>query len=154
MIHIYTDGACKGNPGIGGYAFRIINSNTIIDRSYGVNIVTTNNRMELMAVISAMRYMFENGSVENTKCTVYSDSTYVTDAFTQNRLQRWVSNKFRKIKNVDLWLQLLEISNYFKVTFIHVPGHSGEINNETVNALASDACGKNGLVIANTRNIK
>lgn len=146
MIEIYTDGACKGNPGPGGYAFKILIPGGItVSRAYGV-LDTTNNRMELNAVITALKTLIDLGHTVNTKCHIYTDSAYVANPFTKDWLTKWVNTNFKGIKNIDLWKQMLELSKYFELEFELVKGHSGVLGNEDVDKMAQNACYKQGLV--------
>jgi ribonuclease HI len=146
MIIIYTDGACKGNPGNGGYAFKIMHPDgTITSRSYGV-LDTTNNRMELNAVITALKSLLDIGYPAGTKCTVYTDSAYVSSPFNKGWLSRWISTNYKGIKNIDLWKNIAELNEYFELLFIPVKGHSGDIHNDEVDKMASDACNNRGLI--------
>ena len=146
MIHIYTDGACKGNPGNGGYAFKIMHTDgTITSRSYGV-FDTTNNRMELNAVITALKSLLDLGYPAGTKCTVYTGSAYVSNPFLKGWLSKWVSINYKGIKNIDLWKNIAELNLYFDLSFIPVKGHSGDEHNEEVDKMASNACNSRGLV--------
>ena len=126
-VEIYTDGACSGNPGRGGYAAILL---------YGAKkkIVaggekeTTNNRMEMRAVIEALGALNQPCEVK-----IYSDSSYVVNAFNEGWLQNWQRTNFNnhKIKNIDLWEQLAERLKPHKYMFIKVKGHSdNEYNNE------------------------
>ena len=128
-VDLYTDGACSGNPGVGGYcAILIYNKVEKIVSGYEEN--TTNNRMELLAVIKGL-------SCLKLKCSVkvYSDSQYVVDAFNQGWIDSWQANGWRtagkkEVKNVDLWKDLLDLTAKHDVTFIKVRGHSdNEYNN-------------------------
>lgn len=128
-IELYTDGACSGNPGLGGYCAILI-YNDIEKVISGSEKDTTNNRMELMAVIKGLKAL-------KIKCNVnvYSDSQYVVDAFNQNWINGWMSNGWKtagkkEVKNVDLWKELVCLTNEHNVTFIKVKGHSdNEYNN-------------------------
>ena len=128
-VDIYTDGACSGNPGIGGYC-AILMYNGAEKVVSGHELETTNNRMELLAVIKGLEALKETCMVN-----VYSDSQYVVDAFLQNWVFSWQQNGWRTagkkaVKNPDLWLRLLELYSIHKVTFIKVKGHSdNEFNN-------------------------
>lgn len=128
-VDLYTDGACSGNPGMGGYcAILMYNGNEKIIS--GLETETTNNRMELMAVIKGLEALKEPCNVN-----VYSDSRYVVDAFNQKWIQGWIANGWKnsnkkEVKNHDLWLKLLEYTKIHSVTFIKVKGHSdNEYNN-------------------------
>ena len=128
-VEIYTDGACSGNPGDGGYCAILI-YNGIEKVISGAEKATTNNRMELLAVISGLKAL-------NEKCNVnlFSDSQYIIDAFNQGWISNWIANNWRtagkkEVKNVDLWKILLELMNIHVVNFIKVKGHSdNEYNN-------------------------
>ena len=128
-IEIYTDGACSGNPGVGGWAAILIYKNKEKEIC-GAEENTTNNRMELVAVIEALKILKE-------KCRVklYSDSAYVVNAINNNWLVLWENNNWRtagktSVANKDLWEQLLELTKKHPTTFIKVKGHSdNELNN-------------------------
>ena len=128
-VDIYTDGACSGNPGVGGYC-AILMYNGAEKVVSGYELETTNNRMELLAVIKGLESLKETCMVN-----VYSDSQYVVDAFLQNWVFSWQQNGWKTagkkaVKNPDLWLRLLELYNVHEVTFIKVKGHSdNEFNN-------------------------
>lgn len=136
-VIIYTDGACSGNPGIGGYGaiLNYLGKEKIIS---GVFEKTTNNRMELFACIQALRLLKEQCEVE-----IYTDSAYVSNAFLLNWISKWVINNFyegtsKEIKNLDLWRELINLTNYHKVVWIKVKGHSDNINNNRCDKLATD----------------
>ena len=128
-VEIYTDGACSGNPGVGGYC-AILLYNGVEKIVSGVNTDTTNNRMELLAVIKGLECLKEKCSV-----TVYSDSQYVVGAFNQGWLDSWVANDWKtadkkEVKNLDLWQRLFTLIKSHQVVFIKVKGHSdNEYNN-------------------------
>lgn len=146
MINIYTDGACKGNPGPGGYAFKIwLEDGTVISRAYGV-LDTTNNRMELNAVITALKTLIDAGHKQGTACTIYTDSNYVYNPFAEKWLDKWINIQFKGIKNVDMWRTVVELREYFDLTFVKVKGHSTDEHNIAVDIMASNACSKRGLV--------
>ena len=128
-VSIYTDGACSGNPGLGGFcAILMYNGNEKVVS--GSEKDTTNNRMELKAVIEGLKAL-------KVKCDVdlYSDSQYVTDAFNQHWIESWKANGWKNsnkkpVKNVDLWEDLLVLTQLHNVNFIKVKGHSdNEYNN-------------------------
>ena len=129
-VDIYTDGACPNNPGDGGYCAILI-YNGIEKVISGNEKDTTNNRMELLAVIKGLEALKE-------KCLVnlYSDSQYVVDAFNQGWILTWVNNNWKtagkkEVKNVDLWMQLLKLYNEHEISFIKVKGHAdNEYNNK------------------------
>lgn len=129
IVDIYTDGACSGNPGMGGYC-AILLYNGVEKVVSGFEEETTNNRMELLAVIRGLECLKE-------KCEVnlYSDSRYVVDAFQQDWITNWQSNGWKtsnkkEVKNIDLWTRLLEFVSMHKINFIKVKGHAdNEYNN-------------------------
>ena len=128
-VDIYTDGACSGNPGVGGYC-AILLYNGVEKIISGYEDDTTNNRMELLAAIKGLESL-------NQPCNVnlYSDSQYLVDAFNQSWITAWINNGWRnsnkkEVKNPDLWKKLLELTAVHQVTFIKVKGHSdNEFNN-------------------------
>lgn len=128
-VDLYTDGACSGNPGVGGYCAILI-YNGVEKEISGYEIETTNNRMELLAVIKGLQCLKEPCIVN-----VYSDSQYVVDAFNQGWINSWQLNGWRtagkkEVKNPDLWKILLELLNIHTVNFIKVKGHAdNEYNN-------------------------
>lgn len=128
-VEIYTDGACSGNPGPGGYCAILI-YNGIEKVISGSELETTNNRMELLAVIKGLEALKEKCHVE-----LYSDSQYVVDAFKQGWIVSWQVNGWRtsnkkEVKNSDLWSKLLEYTNFHEVVFNKVKGHAdNEYNN-------------------------
>ena len=137
-VEIYTDGACTGNPGKGGFgAVLIYNGNEKqISRGYRK---TTNNRMELMAAIEALKLLKEPCNVE-----LYSDSKYLTDAINQKWLASWQKNGWKKsdkkpVLNADLWGEIVRLTDIHNVTFIWVKGHAGHKYNELCDTLAVDA---------------
>ncbi len=137
-IVIYTDGACSGNPGHGGYAAILIygNKKKIIS---GHEDFTTNNRMELKAVIEALKAIKK----KNIPIEIYTDSTYVQKGVNL-WLENWKKRGFKKVKNVDLWIELDKLINSFKhIKFIHVKGHSGNSLNQLVDSLAKKEIRKN-----------
>lgn len=128
-VDIYTDGACSGNPGVGGYcAILIYNGAEKIVSGFSED--TTNNRMELLSVIKGLEAL-----KEKCKVRLYSDSQYVVDAYNKKWIDSWSVNGWRtsgkkEVKNIDLWTSLLELTNYHQVEFIKVKGHSdNEYNN-------------------------
>lgn len=134
-ITIYTDGACSCNPGIGGWAAVLI-YNGVQKEISGYDKSTTNNRMELFAVIQALRCL--NQSCE---CDVCTDSQYISDAFNKDWITTWQRNGWKtsskgEVKNVDLWRALLYETNKHKVTFVKVKGHADVELNERCDALA------------------
>lgn len=128
-VDIYTDGACSGNPGNGGYCAILI-YNGVEKVVSGAEKQTTNNRMELLAVIKGLEAL-------NEKCSVnmYSDSQYVVDAFNKGWITNWIANNWRtsakkEVKNVDLWEILIDLTSKHIVNFVKVKGHAdNEYNN-------------------------
>jgi len=139
-ITIYTDGAARGNPGPGGYGIVLFSGQHRKELSGGYRY-TTNNRMELMAVIVALEALKIDGSV----VTVYTDSRYVADAVTKGWVFNWVAKRFKDKKNPDLWLRFLEIYKKHNVKFIWVKGHNDNPLNERCDQLAVAASMLPGL---------
>jgi ribonuclease HI len=118
-ITIYTDGAASGNPGPGGYGTVLISGKHRLEKSEGFKL-TTNNRMELLAVITGL----ESLKIPGSKVVIYTDSKYVTDAVEKGWVFQWESKAFRKKKNPDLWIRLLKIYRKHNVRFVWIKGHS------------------------------
>ena len=139
-VLVYTDGGAIGNPGPGGYGIVIRDGNDIVERSQGYRR-TTNNRMEVMAVLAALHATADAGSVRDT--IVYSDSRYVVDAIEKGWATRWESQGWKtkggRAKNVDLWAHLLKLLAERKVEFRWVKGHSGHPENERCDELVQEA---------------
>jgi ribonuclease HI len=133
-VTIYTDGSAKGNPGNGGYGAVLLAGSHKKELSKGF-INTTNNRMELLAVIVALEVLKNPG----TDVTVYSDSKYVVDSVEKKWVFNWVKTNFKDKKNVDLWKRFLLIYPKHKVKFIWVKGHAGNLYNERCDVLAVSA---------------
>ena len=150
-VTMYTDGAARGNPdGPGGYGVVLHyrdKSGTLHEKELsGGYKKTTNNRMELLAVIRGLEAL-------NRPCqvTVYSDSKYVVDAFNQNWIGGWVKRGWKKsdkkpVKNVDMWKRLLEVMQPHEVRFVWVKGHDGHPQNERCDTLATTAADGSGLL--------
>ena len=145
-VEIYTDGACSGNPGVGGWAAILIYKN-IEKEIYGSEEETTNNRMELTAVIEGLKLLKEKCNV-----TIYSDSAYVVNAINNNWLEGWVNNNWKKsskesVANIDLWQQLILLLKKHPSTFVKVKGHSDNKYNNMCDKLAVSAIQnfKNGI---------
>ena len=133
-VVIYTDGAAKGNPGKGGYGIVLISGKHRKELSCGYQL-TTNNRMELLAVIVALEALT---NIPET-AIVYSDSKYVVDAVEKKWVFGWETKNFSKKKNPDLWIRFLKIYRKHNVTFSWVKGHANNIENERCDALAVNA---------------
>ncbi len=151
QVQIYTDGAARGNPdGPGGYGTVLEYVDTkgqlhTKELSQGYK-KTTNNRMELMAVIAGLEAL-------NRPCwvTVYSDSKYVVDAFNQRWIDGWIKKGWKRgknepVKNIDLWKRLLKVKEPHAVTFCWVKGHDGHPQNERCDALATSAADGDALI--------
>ena len=141
-IIIYTDGAAKGNPGNGGYGIVMMSGGHRKELSQGFKL-TTNNRMELLAVIIAL----EEIKKENSEIILYSDSKYVVDAVVKNWVFGWEKKNFNKKKNPDLWMRFLKIYRKHKVTFVWIKGHADNKENERCDALAVEAAESSNLQI-------
>lgn len=133
-IQIYTDGAARGNPGPGGYGAVLLSGVHRKELSDGFKM-TTNNRMELLAVIVGLEALKYDGC----NVTVYSDSEYVVNAVTKGWVFGWEQKRFKDKKNPDLWLRFLKIYRKHKVSFIWVKGHAGNPLNERCDQLATAA---------------
>lgn len=143
-VHIYTDGACSGNPGKGGYGIVM----EWIGKSYQKEFSegyrkTTNNRMELLAVIVAL----EKLKSKNLDVTVFSDSKYVVDSVEKKWLVDWKKKGFKDRKNTDLWKRFLKVYKEHKVRFEWVKGHNDHPQNERCDQLAVNASQKENLLI-------
>ena len=135
LIKIYTDGACSGNPGPGGWGVFIENSGNVTELS-GRDENTTNNRMELKAVIEALKFF-----TINSKLTIHTDSKYVMDGASR-WIINWKKNKWKTaqkkdVKNKDLWIELDNLLNYHDVSWVWVKGHDGIYGNERADYLAT-----------------
>ena len=149
-VTLYTDGSARGNPeGPGGYGAvlqYIDRTGTLHEREYSAGYKkTTNNRMELMAVIVGLEALTKPCEVE-----VISDSKYVTDAFNKNWIDGWLKKNWKgasgPVKNVDLWKRLLKAKAPHQVTFTWVKGHSGHPENERCDMLATGAADGSDLL--------
>ena len=140
MLKIWTDGSCLGNPGPGGWAFVATDDKNVAERCGGEKD-TTNNRMELMAVIRALTAAHRHKSVE-----IHTDSQYVKNGM-QTWMKNWKKNNWRTadkkpVKNQDLWQQLDELAQTTKIHWVWVRGHNGEEFNERCDELARGAAEK------------
>ena len=141
-IELYTDGACSGNPGPGGWG-AILRYNSNEKKLSGFESQTTNNRMELTAAIEGLSALKEPCNVRLT-----SDSKYLTDAINKGWIYNWQKNNWRKsnrdaVLNIDLWERLLPLLKKHKVTFIWVKGHAGHPENEECDRMAVEQIEKN-----------
>lgn len=137
-VVIYTDGACKGNPGLGGYA-AILSYQGVEKEISGVALATTNNRMELSAVIEALKALKRPCNV-----IIYTDSQYVQKGMTE-WISSWKKRAWSKVKNADLWQELDQIAQIHCIKWEWVRGHNGNIMNERADQLAN-------IAIANYQN--
>ncbi|MFD0793821.1 ribonuclease HI [Mucilaginibacter litoreus] len=142
MIEIFTDGASSGNPGPGGYGVILRAGKHYKELSEGFR-KTTNNRMELLAVIKALEAL----KTPNQNVTIYSDSKYVIDAIEKRWLNGWLAKGFAGKKNKDLWLRYLAIAKMHNVKFVWVRGHNGHPENERCDQLAVAAGKQKDLLI-------
>ena len=135
LIKIYTDGACSGNPGPGGWGVFIENSGNVTELS-GRDENTTNNRMELKAVIEALKFF-----TINSKLTIHTDSKYVMDGASRWiinwKKNNWKTAQKKNVKNKDLWIELDNLLNYHDVSWVWVKGHDGIYGNERADYLAT-----------------
>ncbi len=145
-VIIYTDGACSGNPGIGGFGVILKFNGNRREISEGFR-KTTNNRMELMAVIAGLETLKEKCSV-----TLFTDSQYIVNGITRGWARRWrekgwMRNKKEKALNPDLWEKLLKLCEYHQVEIRWVRGHAGDPENERADKLAVEAMRQKDLLV-------
>jgi ribonuclease HI len=133
-ITIYTDGAASGNPGPGGYGVVLISGKHRLEKSEGFRL-TTNNRMELMAVIAGLEAL----KIPGSKVVIYTDSKYVADAVEKGWVFQWEAKGFKKKKNPDLWIRFLKVFRKHNVRFVWIKGHSNIPENEVCDRLAVNA---------------
>jgi ribonuclease HI len=133
-ISIYTDGACSGNPGRGGYGIVMMYGKHVKELSAGYKY-TTNNRMELLAVIVALQTL----KVQNADITIYSDSKYVCNAISLGWVFGWVKKGFKDKKNPDLWMQYLTYHKLHNIKMQWVKGHADNVYNNRCDELATTA---------------
>ena len=135
-VEIYADGACKGNPGPGGWGAWLQYEGKQ-KSMYGGELLTTNNRMELTAVISALQALKQSCNVK-----IYTDSVYVQKGMTEWiagwKARNWRTADKKPVKNDDLWKLLDDVANQHKIEWIWVKGHAGNIGNEKADALANE----------------
>ena len=141
-IKIYTDGACSGNPGPGGYGAVLLFKNHRKE-IFGGFRKTTNNRMELLAVTLSLEAIKTSG----IPIVLYSDSSYVVNAVEKGWLFDWENKAFKKIKNPDLWKRFLVVFRKHSVSFVWVKGHDGNVENERCDKLAVLAYQKKQLAV-------
>jgi len=142
MIRIYTDGAAQGNPGPGGYGTILKFNQAEKELSEGFRL-TTNNRMELLAVIKGLEAIKKEG----IPVTIYSDSKYVVEAVEKGWLWNWEKKNFKDKANPDLWMQYIPLHKKFKPKFVWIKGHAGHPENESCDALAVQAASESKLLI-------
>lgn len=139
-VALYTDGACSGNPGPGGFGYAVVNNDKLTLKGSGGLTFTTNNQMELAAVIEGLKALHQNCSV-----MVYTDSSYVVNAFEKHwidgwKKRNWVKSDGSPVLNQGLWEQLLSVmSRHKEVKFVWVKGHAGNKYNELCDKLAVEA---------------
>ena len=135
MINIYTDGACKGNPGDGGWGALIIDGDAK-NEIFGGEADTTNNRMEIMAVIMALKTLNTQ-----SKITIYTDSTYVQKGISEWidkwKINGWRTSNKKDVKNKDLWIELDSLTSKFIINWTWIKGHSGHPENDRADYLAN-----------------
>lgn len=134
MIKIYTDGAAQGNPGPGGYGTIMRYGGHEKELSQGYRL-TTNNRMELMAVIAGLEAIRKTG----IPVTIYSDSKYVVEAVEKGWIWGWEKKNFAKKANPDLWQRYIPLHHKYKPKFVWIRGHAGHLENERCDRLAVEA---------------
>ena len=140
---VYTDGAARGNPGPGGYGAILIYGGRVKELSAGYRL-TTNNRMELMAVIAALEALKK----KNISLTIYTDSQYVLNSVVKKWLDNWIRTDFKGgKKNKDLWMRYYQLAKDYTINFVWVKGHAENIYNNRCDELATAAAdGKNLLI--------
>ena len=153
QVVLYTDGACSGNPGAGGYA-AILRYRTAEKVISGGEAETTNNRLELLAVIKGLEALTERCSVN-----VYSDSAYVVNAFELGWLKGWMANAWRTadnkpVKNLELWQRLVELCGVHLVVFNKVKGHASDELNNRCDKIARDEIAKISVTAQSVENLE
>jgi len=138
MIEVYTDGGCSGNPGPGGWAYLIVDDRELPLENWGAEESTTNNRMELQAVIAALEKVSHISAI-----TVYTDSQYVQKGITEWikkwKSMGWKTSAKKPVKNQDLWRHLDALSDGLPITWVWVKGHAGNKYNERCDFLTQKA---------------
>lgn len=142
MIKIYTDGAAQGNPGPGGYGVILKYKDYVKELAEGFRL-TTNNRMELLAVITGLEAIKKEG----IPVSIYSDSQYVVKAIEEGWIWSWEKKNFAKKKNADLWRRYIPLHKKYKPKFHWVRGHAGHVENERCDYLAVKAATSPGLLV-------
>jgi ribonuclease HI len=144
LIHIYTDGGCSGNPGPGGWAYVIIRDSRLLAEKLGSEKETTNNRMELQAVIASLDALSSLGLTSETEeISVYTDSQYVqkgmTEWLSEWKSRGWKTSAKKPVKNRDLWQRLDNLASGFSVKWVWVKGHAGNEYNERCDSMTQKA---------------
>ena len=143
QLIIYTDGSSRGNPGPGGYGVVMLWGNKRKELSAGYRL-TTNNRMELLGVITALEAL----NKKNIALTIYTDSQYIVKSVQQKWLDNWIKTNFKGgKKNKDLWLRYYELSHDFNIRFVWVKGHADNPLNNRCDELATQAADGSNLLV-------
>lgn len=143
QVIMYTDGAARGNPGRGGYGTILMSGNHAKELSAGYRL-TTNNRMELLAVIAGLEALKKPG----LQVTVYSDSQYIVKALNEGWLNKWMATNFKGgKKNKDLWVRFYNLWKQHQVKFVWVKGHADNAYNNRCDELATTAADSNNLLV-------
>jgi len=143
-VHIYTDGACSGNPGKGGYGIVMEWVGKPYQKEFSQGFIkTTNNRMELLAVIVALEQL----KIDSVEVIVFSDSKYVVDSVMKGWVFNWVKKGFKDKKNSDLWKRFLKVYSKHKVKLQWIKGHNDHPQNERCDQLAVAASQKTDLLV-------
>ena len=145
QVEIWADGAAIPNPGFGGFGVLLVYR--LGEKEHRKEICggfrhTTNNRMELMAVLQGLKLL-----KQRCKVNIHTDSQYITNAFNLGRLKKWESKLWRDVKNVDLWQQLLVVSEQHETSYIWVKGHNGHPEQERSDYLANQGVVAKNLLI-------
>lgn len=142
QLVIYTDGAARGNPGPGGYGIIMQWGSVVKEFSQGFRL-TTNNRMELMAVVVALKQLTRDG----LDIVIYSDSAYVVNAIEKGWIHGWVKTGFKDKKNSDLWQEYLKYARKHRIKFVWVKGHANNPYNNRCDVLATAAADGDKLLV-------
>ena len=141
-VTIYTDGGCRNNPGVGSWAFIVVVGDSVVYEESFYEMATTNNRMEMMAIIQALKWLREN--LPESDATIYSDSMYCVNGY-NSWVNKWIKNdwhkdkqKTKRVLNSDLWKELYTLKLEREAIVSHVKGHSGNIYNERADELCND----------------